>query len=98
MLNMNVFVKFIGFPELRNIIEKKSLEVDISGNTFSDLLKHFERKYKDGFKRAVLDSKGNVETTVQVLKNDKLWIKRDNMSEEIKEKDRIIFMRMMGGG
>lgn len=95
---MNIVVEFIGFPELKNVIEKKSMDVDFPGNTFSDLLKHLQKKYKENFKKAVLDSNGNVEPTVQILKNEKSWVKRDSMSLEIQEMDKIIFLRMMGGG
>ncbi len=95
---MIINVEFIGFPELKAVTGKKALKLEFYGSTFSDLIELLEKKYKERFKGSILNKEGIVDSTVQILKNNSNWIKRDDSSQQLKDGDKIIFMRMMGGG
>jgi molybdopterin converting factor small subunit len=95
---VNIDVEFIGFPEMKALIGQKRISLDFDGETFIDLIKKLEGMYRSTFKKSILNREGLVDSTVQILRNDSKWVKRDNSSQRLSDGDKIIFLRMMGGG
>jgi len=95
---MHLTIVFFGFPELINTIGANEIGIDFPENNFGDLIKFLENRYKHEFKKAVLNRKGDIDSTVQVLINDNRWIERGNLSRQLNEGDKIIFLHMIAGG
>ncbi len=91
-------MEFVGLPELRKKIGSKTLEVCLERNTIGDLLSQLERMYGAPVRNSLLDPKGNIHGTIQVIRNGREWLARDNPMAELKDGDRITFLLMVAGG
>jgi len=95
---LRVTVEFVGLPELRKTIGSKSLRVSLDRGTMGDLLSQLERMYGAPVRKSLLDSKGNIHETIQVIRNGREWLARDNPMAELRDGDRITFLLMVAGG
>ena len=95
---MRVTVEFVGLPELRKKIGSRSLEVCLERGTMGDLLSQLERMYGAHVRNSLLDSRGNIQETIQVIRNGREWLARDKPIVELRDGDRITFLLMVAGG
>jgi MoaD family protein len=95
---MKIHVEFLGFPTASDIIGKKKLELNISGETVKDvideLIKRYGRKVRDAF----YDVQGNFDLMIQIVHNGKSFISSDKQSTPLKEGDSLTFMLLLAGG
>lgn len=95
---MNLHVKLIGFPDLKRLIGGNEIALQVQGETLGHLLRHLEATYGAPIRKALLDAKGAVDRSVQVLRNDREWLSREDMSFALRDGDRVIFLLMVAGG
>lgn len=95
---MKVKVEFIGLPELRRLIGSKETTVTLRGSTIGDLLDELKRLYGNLVKDHLLDQQGKIQGVIQVIRNGKEWLARDNPMTELRDGDRITFLLMVAGG
>jgi sulfur carrier protein ThiS len=95
---MKVQVEFLGLPVLSDLIGKKT-EVDFNGRTIDDLVTHLIVQYGQEVRRFLLDKKGKLELTIQVMVNNDGYVNRDRLAEHVlKEDDKVRFLLLVGGG
>ncbi|MDY7038456.1 MAG: MoaD/ThiS family protein [Thermodesulfobacteriota bacterium] len=95
---MNIKVKLIGFPDLKRIIGSNEVAVQVDGGTFGDLLKHLERTYGPPIRKALLDKKGAIDKSVQVMRNEREWISREDLTFPLNDGECLTFLLMVAGG
>lgn len=84
-----VKVKTFGFPEIAEIMGGTSIDICIEGNTFGALMDAIEKEYGGDVRKALL---------VQVMKNGKEWIDKEDMTVAVENGDTFSFFTMIGGG
>ena len=95
---MKVQVESLGLPTLSKLIGKKT-EFLIAGGTVSDLVSHIVNKHGQKARKILLDGKGELDMTIQVMINDEGFIPREEYSRRaLKEGDQLKFMLLVGGG
>ena len=95
---MKITVEFLGLPNLSGILGKKS-KIEFTGGTISDLTSYLVRRYGPEVRQMLLDSDGQLDSTIQVMINDDGFITRHQLSEKpIHENDLVRFMLLAGGG
>ena len=95
---MKITLEFLGLPTLSSIIGKTK-ELEIPGETVSDLIAFLVKRY--GFKvtQILLDSKGNLDNTIQVMVNETGFLPRESLSEKtLQNGDTVRFLLLAGGG
>jgi molybdopterin converting factor small subunit len=95
---VKVRVKFIGLPDIKRLLGGKEIALRLEGVTFGDLLKHLEQIYGEPLRRALLNDRGQVDNSVQVIRNELVQVAREDLSFPLKEGDTITFLFMMAGG
>ncbi len=96
---MLVRVEFIGLPELRKAAGAKELPMELQEATLGGLLKELVSRHGLIARRNLLDANGlGVEQSVQVLRNGKEWLSREDLNTPLRSGDRITFMLMVAGG
>lgn len=95
---MKVNVEFLGFPMISDIIGRKRLELNISGNTVRDVIDKLIRLYGKKAREAFYDEKGNFDVTVQITLNGKTFIPADKHLTPLNEEDTLVFMLLLAGG
>ncbi|HSB05990.1 MAG TPA: MoaD family protein [Thermodesulfobacteriota bacterium] len=95
---MKINVEFLGFPMVSDVIGKKKLELNISGNTVRDVISELMRLYGKKVREAFYDEKGNFDVTVQITLNGKIFISADKHRTPLNEGDTLIFMLLLAGG
>ncbi|MBI4768624.1 MAG: MoaD/ThiS family protein [Deltaproteobacteria bacterium] len=95
---MKVRVKFIGFPDMKRLLGGKEIDIQFEGITFADLLKHLKQLYGEPFHKALLNDRGLVDNSVQVVRNELVQVAREDLSFPLREGDTITFLFMMAGG
>lgn len=96
---MLVRVEFIGLPELRKAAGAKELPMELQEATLGGLLKELVSRYGLTARRNLLDANGlGVEQSVQVIRNGKEWLCREDLNTPLRSGDRITFMLMVAGG
>jgi MoaD family protein len=95
---MKITVEFLGFPMASDVIGKKKLEVDISGNTVKDVIDELIGLYGRKVREAFYDEKGNFDVILQVMLNGKTFISADKHHTPLNEGDTLVFMLLLAGG
>jgi len=91
-------VKFFGLNDLASRIGDNQLNLYLDGNTFGDALKQLDNTFGAVFRNAVLNNKGEVDNTIQVVKNGDEWLTRDGFNQRLNEGDELCFFLMIAGG
>lgn len=95
---MRINVEFLGFPTASDVVGKKKMSLDIPGNTvkhaIDELIRLYGRKIKDSF----YDEKGNLDVTIQMMLNGKLFAPAGIQSPSLNERDTLTFMLLLAGG
>jgi sulfur carrier protein ThiS len=90
----------MGLPTLSKLVGKKT-EFDVNGSTVTvaDLVSFIVKRHGQDARKALLDSKGNLDVAIQVMINDEGFLARqDYTRRELREEDRVRFMLLVGGG
>jgi len=95
---VNICVKIIGFPDLKKNWGSNETTVGLEGRTFGDLLQKLKGAYADAIQKTLLNEKGAVHGSVQVLRNEREWIPREDLSFSLQDGDRVSFLLMVAGG
>ena len=95
---MKINVEFLGFPTVSDVVGKKKIKLDIPGNSVKNaidgLIGLYGKKVRDSF----YDEKGNLDVTIQMMLNGKLFAPADIQSPSLNEGDTLIFMLLLAGG
>lgn len=95
---MKIQVEFLGIPMVSDVIGKKKLELDISGNTVRDVLEELTHRYGKKVVEALYDPQGNFDLMIQVSLNGKTILSPDQHDTPLKEGDSLLFMLLLAGG
>jgi len=95
---MKINVEFLGLPMVSNVIGKKILQLDVSGETVKDVIDELIRRYGKKVRDALYDSEGNLDLMIQIALNGKSFIPADKHNTPLKEGDNLIFMLLLAGG
>jgi len=95
---MKINVEFLGFPMVSDVIGKKKLELDVSGETVKDVIDELIKSYGKKVRDAFYDTEGNFDLMVQIALNGKSFIPADKHHTPLKEGDNLIFMLLLAGG
>ena len=95
---MKIKLEALGLPTLAGLIGKKT-EVEFGGGTVVDLISLLTQKHGRKVREILLDSKGELDLTIQVMLNDEGFLSRDTLAHRaLKEGDKVRFMLLAGGG
>ncbi len=95
---MNVRVRLVGFPELKQLLGTQEIAVELEGRTLSDLLVHLKDRYGSAVAKALLDERDRLDPSVQVLRNEGEWLKKDDLSHPLRDGDLLTFLLLVAGG
>jgi MoaD family protein len=95
---MKINVEILGIPMISDVIGKKKLELDISGNTVKDVLEELIHRYGKKVKEALYDPQGNFDRMIQVSLNEKTILSPDQHNTPLKEGDSLLLMLLLAGG
>ena len=91
-------VRFFGLRELTSQIGDDDFDVQLEGNTFGEALSQMETTFGLPFRKAILNSNGAVNETIQVVKNEDEWLSRDGFDYRLHDGDQLFFFMMIAGG
>ena len=94
----SIKVKFFGLHDLTSRIGNDEFKLELNGNTFGDALKQLENTFGAPFRKAILNNEGEVDNTIQVVKNEDEWLSRDGFNYRLNEGDKLFFFLMIAGG
>lgn len=94
----SIKVKFFGLNDLTSKLGNDEFNLDLDGNTFGDALRHLENTFGSPFRKAILNSNGEVDNTIQVVKNEEEWLARNGFDYRLNEGDELFFFLMIAGG
>ena len=95
---MKINVEFLGFPMVSDVIRKKKLEVNISGETVKDVMDALIKRYGKKVRDAFYDAGGNFDLMIQIALNGKAFIPVDKHHTPLNEGDTLTFMLLLAGG
>jgi molybdopterin converting factor small subunit len=95
---MKINVEFLGLPMVSDVIGKKKLQLDISGETLKDVIDELIRRYGKKVRDAFYDQEGNFDLMIQIALNGKSFISADKQNSPLTEGDNLIFMLLLAGG
>lgn len=96
--NFTLNLEFVGFPELKPILGSTKIAVHSHCETFGDVLAYLKETFGGSIEKAIFDDQGHIDQTVQVIRNEKEWIERDDFSAKLYNGDKIAFILMVSGG
>ncbi|MEE9399182.1 MAG: MoaD/ThiS family protein [Dehalococcoidales bacterium] len=95
---MKIKVELLGLPTLSSLIGKKS-EVEITGETVTDLVAHLAKRHGHKVRQILLDQKGDLDSTIQVIVNEESFMPREEISlRTLQDGDKVIILLLAGGG
>jgi molybdopterin converting factor small subunit len=95
---MKVTVKTL-LPQLAEAMGRQEAEVEFAGTTAGDLVEHLIQRYGHKARQALYDGAGAMDPVVQMLRNEKEWVRTDRLAETtLHEGDTVTLMMLMAGG
>ena len=95
---MKIQIKSLGLPTLSKLIGKTS-QVDMADGTVADVVEHIVNRSGQPARKILLDQKGQLDLSIQVMVNDEGFLIRDEYSQRVlKDGDKVKFMLLVGGG
>lgn len=95
---MKIQVESLGLPTLSKLIGKKT-EFALDEGTVTGLVKHIVKQHGQKARKILLDEKGELDMTIQVMINEEGFVPREAYSRrQLKEGDQLKFMLLVGGG
>jgi molybdopterin converting factor small subunit len=95
---MKINVEFLGLPMISEVLRKKKLELDITGNTVKDVIEELIRSYGERVKDFFYDKDGNFDVMIQITLNGKAFIPANKHDTSLNEGDTLLFMLLLAGG
>jgi len=95
---MKINVEFLGLPMVSDVVGKKKLELEVSGNTVKDVIEELINRYGKKVRDAFYDAQGNFDLMIQIALNGRSFIPPDKHNTPLKEGDNLIFMMLLAGG
>ena len=95
---MKINVEFLGLPMVSDVVGKKKLELEVSGNTVKDVIEKLINRYGKKVRDAFYDAQGNFDLMIQIALNGKSFIPSDKHHTPLNEGDSLIFMMLLAGG
>ncbi len=95
---MKINVEFLGFPTVSDVVGKKKVSLDVPGNTLKSAIDELIRLYGKRVRDSFYDEKGNLDVTIQITRNGKLFAPADIQSPSLTEGDTLTFMLLLAGG
>ena len=95
---MKIQVESLGLPSLSKLIGKKTV-LEMDDGTLADLIAHIVERAGSKAHKILLDSKGELDMTIQIMLNDEGFVPRDELSQRrLKDGDNVKIMLLVGGG
>jgi hypothetical protein len=95
---VKIQVESLGLPTLSELIGKKT-EIEFMGESVEDLVTYIVSKHGQRAQKILLDNKGKLDLTIQVMVNDEGFVQRDEFPHRnLKEGDKVKFLLLAGGG
>ena len=95
---MNIQIRSLGLPTLSKLIGKTS-QVEMTDATVAAIVSHIVSRYGQPARKILLDQKGELDLSIQVMINDEGFLHRDEYSRRVLEDgDTVKFMLLVGGG
>jgi sulfur carrier protein ThiS len=95
---MKIRLEFMGLPALSGTIGKKT-DLEIPGKTVWDLISFLVQRYGLKVRQVLLDPKGKLDSTIQVMVNEAGFLPRESLSEKrLEDGDTVRFILLVGGG
>jgi len=95
---MKIQIESLGLPTLSKLIGKTS-QIEMADGTLTDLVAHIVGRMGQPARKILLDQKGRLDLSIQVMVNDEGFLPRDEYSQRVlKEGDKVKFMLLVGGG
>lgn len=75
------------------------MEIELERGSLADLVERVLAQAGPQARRVLLDSKGKLDASVQVMVNDEGFVPRERLSQkQLKHRDRVRFMLLACGG
>lgn len=95
---MKIKVELLGLPTLSSLMGKK-LEVELTGETVKELISHLVKRQGHKAREILLDKRGDLDPTIQVIVNEESFLTRDDIPRRtLQDGDKVIFLLLAGGG
>ena len=85
-------------PMLADAIRRKSLEMEFKGTTVGDLIQGLCERYGRKARNVFFPNNRGFDVTIQILRNEKEWIRSDRHDTALEEGDKITFLLFLAGG
>ncbi len=95
---MKISVEFLGFPMVSDVVGKKKLELDISGNTVKHVIDELMERYEKKVRDALYDQEGNFDPMIQIVHKGKSFIPSNKHHTPFNDGDSLTFMLLLAGG
>ena len=95
---MKISVEFLGLPMVSDVIGKKKLELNISGETVKDVIDGLIKRHGKKVRNAFFDAEGDFDVMIQTVLNGKSFIPADKHNSPLNEGDTLTFMLLLAGG
>ena len=94
---MRIHLKVL-LPALPEAMGRNELELELAGETVSDLIDHLVARYGRKARLALYDKEGQLDPVVQILLNGREWITHDRLDSPLRDGDSVMLMLMLAGG
>jgi sulfur carrier protein ThiS len=95
---MKIQIESLGLPTLSKLVGKTS-QVDMADGTVADIVSHIVNQMGQPARKILLDQKGRLDLSIQVMVNDEGFLPRNEYSQRVlKDGDKVKFMLLVGGG
>ena len=95
---MKIQVESLGLPSLSKLIGRKT-ELEMADGTLADLIAQVVERGGGKARKILLDNRGELDMTIQVMLNDQGFVPRDELGQQkLKDGDRVKIMLLVGGG
>jgi sulfur carrier protein ThiS len=96
--SMKIQIESLGLPTLSKLIGK-TLQVEMADGTLADVVSHIVSRLGQPARKVLLDQKGKLDLSIQVMVNDEGFLPRDEYAKRtLKDGDIVKFMLLVGGG
>ncbi|MBW1696120.1 MAG: MoaD/ThiS family protein [Deltaproteobacteria bacterium] len=95
---MKITIELLGLPTLSSVIGKKK-EFEIPGGTVEDLIGFLVKRHGPSARKALLDSDGNLDNSIQIMVNESGFLPRETLADRrLKRGDTVKFLLLAAGG
>jgi len=95
---MKIQIESLGLPTLSKLIGK-STQVEMANGTVADVISHIVDQIGRPARKILLDQKGRLDISIQVMVNDEGFLPRDDYDKRnLKDGDTVKLMLLVGGG